>query len=1161
MVVESGVATDIRANSIHSNDALGIDLGGDGVTANDGGDTDSGANDLQNSPELATARVSAGQTVIDGTLDPAAGSYRVELFSSPACDPSDHGEGRAYLGYEDVVVGGGPTAFTAIVPIEVAIGHAVTATASTTATDPGNTSEFSACVEAAEPPADLSLTKTGSPDPVVAGEELTYTLTVDNAGPGTAAGVEVSDTLPAGVTFVSASDGGSETAGVVHWDLGTVAAADPPRVLTLVVRLGEARTAAVENSAEVTTSSDDPDPTDDTAAATTAVDPLTLTVNTASDTNDGTCSIAHCSLREAINRANGKAGADTIGFDIPGAEPHAILPTTALPGITESATLDATTQLGFAGTPVVEIDGSAIRCGPGGTRTQCGASGLVVDANPNSFSNVTIRGFAINSFATGAVKVCVGSCDDVPFPGGHGIAIAGGHQNVLEGNYIGTDVTGTLAKPNQGAGILVSTQSNRIGGTGAGQGNVISANGTQPYLDGGIVISSVYDTVIEGNRIGTGPAGTEALGNAGAGVLLSSAVDALNTRIGGQSAAAANTIAHNTTGVLVLGSGARRASITGNAIFANTGLGIDLGGDGVTPNDGGDTDSGPNDLQNFPELGTALSGGGQTEVTGSLDAAPATYRVELFASPDCDPSDHGEGANYLGFQEVTVAGGGTEFTATLPVEVAVGHAVTATATAPDGSTSELSRCVTAAELTGVIVPTLDPTLPPEPGVWSWGNGGSGALGSGSIGSRHVPGEVRDLDEAAQLAAGASFGLALAPDGTVESWGQNYLGQLGADPSTTACNPYGPSYPYTYLIPCRPAAAPVAGLADVVTVAAGGSHALALGPDGDVYAWGYNGNGELGVEPADTSCTYSTTFDTSTSSYTNRCRPTPEQVPGLSGIVAIAAGASHSLALDADGHVYSWGSNYYGELGVDPATTSCTVPYASSSYTSVCRPSPELVPGLSGIVAIAAGTSFSLAVDGDGDVYSWGYNWTGQLGFEPSETACDPHVHERHVHVDLHVSLSSDPRAHPGPRKRGEDRRGPRACSRADERGRGIRLGLELLRHARRRAVEHLVHDHVRLQVHRPRVHPLFVLVRQHVPRDSRASAGTRRDRRDRRRVEPQPRAGRQRRRVRVGSELEWGAGRGADADLMRDLVLVRIDAVHVFVDRLPGDARARRRSH
>ena len=122
--------------------------------------------------------------------------------------------------------------------------------------------------------ANLSITKSDSPDPVLAGNDLTYTITVDSAGPSDALGVSVTDGLPAGTSFVSASDGGTLAGGVVTWNLGTVQESDAPRVLTLVVKVdpGVADDTILSNSASVSSSTTDPTPGNNSATETTHVD-------------------------------------------------------------------------------------------------------------------------------------------------------------------------------------------------------------------------------------------------------------------------------------------------------------------------------------------------------------------------------------------------------------------------------------------------------------------------------------------------------------------------------------------------------------------------------------------------------------------------------------------------------------------------------------------------------------------------------------------------------------------------------------------------------------------------------------------------------------------------------------------------------------------------
>ena len=198
------------------------------------------------------------------------------------------------------------------------------------------------------------------------------------------------------------------------------------------------------------------------------------------------------------------------------------------------------------------------------------------------------------------------------------------------------------------------------------------------------------NNTVAGNLIGTDASGLAAIPN-GTGVVLS---NASNNTIGGTTAGAGNTIANNGVGVSVTNSGTGNG-ILGNSIFSNTGLGIDLGSDGVTPNDRGDADTGPNNLQNFPVL-TAAAGG----VTGTLNStANTTFRVELFGNTACDSSGNGEGAAFLGAVSVTTDGSGN---GSFPLfSTPGGGFITATATDAGNNTSEFSACVT---VVGVIRP-------------------------------------------------------------------------------------------------------------------------------------------------------------------------------------------------------------------------------------------------------------------------------------------------------------------------------------------------------------------------------------------------------------------------------------------------------------------------
>ena len=192
--------------------------------------------------------------------------------------------------------------------------------------------------------------------------------------------------------------------------------------------------------------------------------PLFVVTKTA-DTSDGACN-SDCSLREAISAANAMNGADTINFNISGSAPFTITPTTALPNITDQVTIDGATQSGFTGSsPVVGINGSAIAQN---------ANGLSVTAG-----NSTIRGLLISGFSGSASRA---------------INLAS-NNNVVAGNFIGTDFSGSVALANS-TGINVSGLNNMIGGTAPGERNVISGNTVA-----GIKVSS-DGVVIQGNFIG-----------------------------------------------------------------------------------------------------------------------------------------------------------------------------------------------------------------------------------------------------------------------------------------------------------------------------------------------------------------------------------------------------------------------------------------------------------------------------------------------------------------------------------------------------------------------------------------------------------------------------------------------------------------------------------
>lgn len=217
-------------------------------------------------------------------------------------------------------------------------------------------------------------------------------------------------------------------------------------------------------------------------------------------------------------------------------------------------------------------------------------------------------------------------------------------------------------------------------------------------------------------------------------------------------------------------------------------------------------------------------------------------------------------------------------------------------------------------------------------VMAWGGNGSGQLGDGTTSNRMLPVRVSGLNgPAIAIAAGSSHSLALMADGSVMAWGYNSFGQLGD--GTTA----------TRVLPVQ--VIDLGGLA--LAIAAGGSHSLALLADGTVRAWGYNGQGQLG-----------------NGTIISASRPvSPTQLGN--GVVAIAAGNHHSLALMFDGTIRTWGDNLRGQLG------------NGTNFNNVIP--GEVAGGLGGVSVIAAGSASSFAITNSGGLYGWGWNASGQVG--------------------------------------------------------------------------------------------------------------------------------------------------------------------------------------
>lgn len=261
-----------------------------------------------------------------------------------------------------------------------------------------------------------------------------------------------------------------------------------------------------------------------------------------------------------------------------------------------------------------------------------------------------------------------------------------GSPATVQGNYIGTDVTGTKALSATSVGINISTNNNIIGGTTGPARNIISGN--LHGISFGSFFSGVVGNVIQGNFIGLNATGTGPLPNVQIGILIGASS---NNTIGGTQAGAGNRIAFNGSPGITVSTGTGN-TIRGNSIFSNNGLGIDLGPNGVTANDSNDGDTGANQLQNFPVITTTMSTSSSTTIQGSLKSIPnTTFNIDFYSNAAVDPSGNGEGAQFFHTASVNTDGNGNaNINVTVPTALASGRVITATATDPNGNTSEFS---------------------------------------------------------------------------------------------------------------------------------------------------------------------------------------------------------------------------------------------------------------------------------------------------------------------------------------------------------------------------------------------------------------------------------------------------------------------------------------
>lgn len=214
-------------------------------------------------------------------------------------------------------------------------------------------------------------------------------------------------------------------------------------------------------------------------------------------------------------------------------------------------------------------------------------------------------------------------------------------------------------------------------------------------------------------------------------------------------------------------------------------------------------------------------------------------------------------------------------------------------------------------------------------LWTWGNNEHGQLGDGSRNARHRPFQVPGLTNMVDVAAGRGFTVALRDDGTVWAWGTNWAGQLGDGSLTERTTPVR-----------------VQQIANVVAISAGFDFATALQTDGTVWAWGHNLTGQLGNNTSGNHATW------------------PVQVHNLDGVTDIVSGGLHTVARRSNGTLWSWGNNWYGQVGDGTKENH--------------RLTPVQVQGLNNVDTVSAGGWNTAAIQ-NGRVWTWGANSESQLG--------------------------------------------------------------------------------------------------------------------------------------------------------------------------------------
>jgi uncharacterized repeat protein (TIGR01451 family) len=856
-------------------------------------------------------------------------------------------------------------------------------------------------------PTDMSISGS-APATATNGGTFTYTTIVANNGGTTAANVVATITLPPNVTLSSATStqGTCSGATAITCNVGALPVSGSA---TQTINLTAAGFGTAVLNASVSAAQSDPNGSNNTTTSSVAIGGTSsLFVTTNADSGTG-------SLRQAILDANNASVCTapcTIGFNLPGGQ-LTITPPTSLPAVTAAnVAIDATTQPGYSGAPLVTLDGSSNPNPSAGLQLSGGSdivkglsivrfqgAGIAIDTagsdtisgnyiglhtdgstpgqNAGDGISITTTSNTIGGTTAAARNVLSGNF-------GSGIALSGtiALGNIVRGNYIGLNAAGTtnVANITDGIQILNGAKNNIIGGTTAAERNVISGNNNSGvYITAGGV-TSCSGNVISGNFIGTDAAGTVSIGNT-EGIHLGTNV--LGNRIGGLAAGAANTIISTTKGITFDGPGDGNA-ILRNVITGNSSTSIDLGNDGPTANDAGDADTGPNGFQNTPVFVDAALAGGTLTAHVNVDSASVAntsgIRVELFKS---DAS----GAHALSFiasqcfagnalnGAAIVAGSAPVVTGDKLVATATSYGDSACSTVADG-TSELSAPVT---VTTCTPPTA--TITPG-GPTTFCTGGSVTL---------------------TASAGASYQWRNFATPIIGANAQQYIATTAGSYTVTVTNAGGCSATST--------ATPVNVNSSVaVTISAGGpttfctpgSVTLTANPSGGSgtfasYQWLLNGSpigganastyaatatGNYSVTVADsagctgTSATQSVTVNTPPPAAINAPASTCASSTAAASIVSPVAGATYTWTVTngtlgsgqgTSSITFTAGTTSPVSISVTASQNGCTAAGSASvavgAFTPTITGTPSFCPGGSTTLTSSAAASYQWSLNG------------------------------------------------------------------------------------------------------------------------------------------------------------------------------------------------------